>query len=914
MNVAQLFAVLDADEESVRGVGREIGLTDTDMPSGLQNARAHVASKAHGKFGAQALEKIILSALPNRSLEVLLWRVWRGKAAEYVPRTGASAEVNDPNVRKLAAQLACAWNSPQLIDERMNVFLAHQLFARRATSDEAALVSKGAGESEEAPDALPVGDSGWKNEEYFYASADVPLPTGLTRFDNGLFRHQQKSVDALREWWADPAASKGVLCLPTGGGKTRTAVHFALSDVVGAQKVLWLTHRDELINQTLAAFLRSSHEASRPFELGRFARGELKVRVGVDVMVASIATLGRRRWDELKQVDQIIREQGEFGLVVVDECHHGVAKSWRRLIDGLKQRCPNMKLLGLSATPTRREEREKQELWDIFGDMIDEVYMLDLIQQKILAHPRYCPVRTGFRIEASAKERFSFERHDDPDLPRSMVDAIAANEGRNSAVIVEYMRRREELGATLIFAHNVEQGKYITRELRAKGVKAKDVYGTTPADERARVVQDFQDGELDVVVNVGLFTEGTDIPGVESVFLARPTTSKILFRQMVGRGLRGPKIGGSAECLIVGFYDEVQGLMSEALASSFRSEREACAALGLLTPESAEMGVEAEEAVDEPDDEALEDEIAALLGDLKEFLRKHIVSSTESEVLRLVGWWEVLRGGRRAFLPVFEDAIAAAEAFVRSIEDGRTDREAGDRLGLSDSVVSRFVSIARRPNVVPEYVALESATSEQIRGMSREVATVGEPAVTTRGDRDMTDQVAVLVDGQLETVDAANYRQLRDQWETDSARYKVASDPELMGALRTLLHKKNVHEGWAEDQVLAMLDAAVDEGSFPSQHSFGSTIDVIGLLSELTTVRHREWPRLIDNALASGLSEACKDRTDLLLVLLREASRGADASGKASRAAASRLSRRGDERVKSSKRPARTSTAPPPAE
>jgi len=86
-----------------------------------------------------------------------------------------------------------------------------------------------------------------------------------------------------------------------------------------------------------------------------------------------------------------------------------------------------------------------------------------------------------------------------------------------------------------------------------------EAYATTPAKERQRRVEAFQAGRARVLVNVGLFTEGTDLPGVDSLFLARPTRSKILFQQMVGRGMRGPRVAGRGAFAVVAFHESIVG-------------------------------------------------------------------------------------------------------------------------------------------------------------------------------------------------------------------------------------------------------------------------------------------------------------------------------------------------------------------
>ncbi|HSN98587.1 MAG TPA: HNH endonuclease [Candidatus Nanopelagicales bacterium] len=155
------------------------------------------------------------------------------------------------------------------------------------------------------------------------------------------------------------------------------------------------------------------------------------------------------------------------------------------------------------------------------------------------------------------------------DVPEDIITQLAQNQQRNDRIWKTYVDRREELGKTIIFADRWFQCDYLREKLRQHEVRADVVYSHVDADpgsaearnrrsrdENAMVLKAFRDGKLDVLINVRMLTEGTDVPKVQSVFLTRQTTSRILLRQMVGRALRGPKFDGTATANIVLFLDD----------------------------------------------------------------------------------------------------------------------------------------------------------------------------------------------------------------------------------------------------------------------------------------------------------------------------------------------------------------------
>jgi superfamily II DNA or RNA helicase len=233
------------------------------------------------------------------------------------------------------------------------------------------------------------------------------------------------------------------------------------------------------------------------------------------VQVASIQTLGAmqngRRCRELPPAD----------LVVVDEAHHAVSPSWRRIIEAY----PSAVILGATATPWRTDKRGLSDMFDthVLAATVSEL------------------------IENGSLSQYEAYAYDAPDLHTVPVVAGEFHQGRlslacNTAVLVggivkEYLSYGRGKRA-LLFAASIAHSLALVEELRGNGVRAEHLDGETPPGERADVLRQLAAGDVHVVSNVGVFTEGFDSPGVEVVILARPTMSLSLHLQMCGRGLR----------------------------------------------------------------------------------------------------------------------------------------------------------------------------------------------------------------------------------------------------------------------------------------------------------------------------------------------------------------------------------------
>lgn len=379
--------------------------------------------------------------------------------------------------------------------------------------------------------------------------------------DRTPYQHQEEAWQALDGALLKSTVTgqmRGLLVMPTGSGKTYTAIRWLLEKVVAQHiQVLWVAHRHELLIQ-----------ATREFhKLAAYARGRDELRVRVvsgahcpasairsddDVVVASVNCLARR--PDIQRAMTGEREP----FLVVDEAHHTPATSYRDLIK-LFGEDNRIRLLGLTATPTRTLEDERPMLSRLFGSgVVYQVGYPELIARGILARP--IPVRV--QTEARPEEGLTAEEFEHMvqfhDLGPSLLNRIAQLTDRNQVIVQHYLENRERYGRTLVFAINVAHAALLAEQLTDHGVRADYVASYRPDGSEgapAALIQAFRNGELDVLVNVQIATEGVDVPDVQTVLLTRPTQSEILFRQMVGRALRGPLAGGTEIAYVVSFED-----------------------------------------------------------------------------------------------------------------------------------------------------------------------------------------------------------------------------------------------------------------------------------------------------------------------------------------------------------------------
>lgn len=292
-----------------------------------------------------------------------------------------------------------------------------------------------------------------------------------------------------------------------------------------------------------------------------------------NILIVGKDSVGRN----LKRLDKWLENEQEIYLVV-DEAHHSTAKTYRKIFSYVRERVPNVKLIGLTATPFRTAENEKGLLSKIYCDGVNscgrvvkndkgiayQIGLKELINMQILSKPifesYYSDADFGDTIGIDALERI--QQFDV--IPDDIAKGMADNAPRNKLIVDTYLAKKKAYGQTIVFAVNVLHAIALSALFNKAGVRADFVVSgikdtitgiTYSTEDNQNKIQKYRNGELDVLVNVNILTEGADIPQTKTVFLARPTVSSILMTQMVGRALRGPSAGGTADAYIVSFVD-----------------------------------------------------------------------------------------------------------------------------------------------------------------------------------------------------------------------------------------------------------------------------------------------------------------------------------------------------------------------
>ena len=322
--------------------------------------------------------------------------------------------------------------------------------------------------------------------------------------------------------------------MPTGTGKTYllTAVIDSFVSNNPMEKVWIVAHRRELVSQ-IDETVRKFHSYSTTNTSSLLS----------SVKAMSIQWL-MRHYDEIEE---------EPGMIVIDEAHHALAKTYKKMWE----RFPKAKFLGLTATPCRLNGKGFTDLFDVLVQSWD---VPEFISKGRLATYDFVSIKSDGmtqRLIDSLQKRGA-----DGDYQNKEMDMLL----NKKPSIERLYRSLEEFGKDrkgIVYAINISHAQKITKLYQEHGVKAIAIDSKTPATERQQDIEAFKKGDIQVLVNVDIFSEGFDCPDVEFVQLARPTLSLAKYLQMVGRGLRVAK--GKKNCVIidnVGLY-RVFGLPSQ---------------------------------------------------------------------------------------------------------------------------------------------------------------------------------------------------------------------------------------------------------------------------------------------------------------------------------------------------------------
>ena len=328
--------------------------------------------------------------------------------------------------------------------------------------------------------------------------------------------YQAEALVRLREAYK-AGKRRVIVSLPTGTGKTVVFAHFP-GALRMKKRLLVLAHREELLRQAQDKF--------------RFIDPDLKVgieqagaRAAADakVVVASVPTLARAGSTRLSRL-----HPDDFSIIVVDEAHHAVAPSYRRIFDHFGLFVPGTPryLVGFTATPRRGDKHG-------LGEVFEEVcYARDL--REMITDGYLCPI-TGWRVDTDSSLDGVKVSHGD--FVESQLARVVNTSARNNLLIRAY-RDLARGRRAIVFCVDVAHAKDVQQAFAGAGIRAEAVWGEMPKDERRSALARFSVGDIDVLTNCILLTEGFDEPRVDSIIMARPTKSKLLYAQMLGRGTR----------------------------------------------------------------------------------------------------------------------------------------------------------------------------------------------------------------------------------------------------------------------------------------------------------------------------------------------------------------------------------------
>ncbi|WP_408645947.1 DEAD/DEAH box helicase [Streptomyces odonnellii] len=324
--------------------------------------------------------------------------------------------------------------------------------------------------------------------------------------------YQTDAIHALTAGWQSEQNRLAVV-LPTGAGKTVVFANLikGMREQLGRKRALVIAHREELIEQA-AAKIRA---VCPDLKVG-IVKAERNHHRFMDVVVASVQTLAVKRRREAIQ---------DIGMIVVDECHHAAAATYRTVLEhfGAWRGVPTA---GFTATMTRGDG----DLGAIWQKVVYTLDILDMIRDGYL-----CDV-TGKRVvvEGLDLDKVKSRAGDlqDGQLGQALDDSGAA--GVVASAYKDFASDRPGV----VFTPTVATAQSMTAALKAAGIPAATVWGDMPRDERAQALKRYEAGDVQVLSNCMVLTEGFDAPWTSCVVIARPTKSAGLYCQMAGRGLR----------------------------------------------------------------------------------------------------------------------------------------------------------------------------------------------------------------------------------------------------------------------------------------------------------------------------------------------------------------------------------------
>ncbi len=374
---------------------------------------------------------------------------------------------------------------------------------------------------------------------------------------------------------------KVIVHMPTGSGKTKLVLS-SLVDLNLKTKffsnnfLIWLAHSDELCDQAKNTF-KDLWNLFGDQELPLIRLKDQKLdeikKLNKGIIICTYAKLHRMRMNQKgSQILEFMRSKSKF--IVADEAHMVPANTFRASIEFITK-LDYSNLIGLTATPGGYYNEQTQELADYFDknkiSITDENFndlegpdAIKYLQNiGVLSEIKTHQVKTDFNFEFNESEKQKILGSFDEGLNPELIKQMEKDVERNICIYGELQSLYEQNLNTIVFACSLKHTKLLHKICILTGMKVGKIDDKTSYQKRKEIVNNYKTGEIKIIFNFGVLSTGFDAPGTKAILIARPTTSPILYSQMIGRGLRGPLFNGNKECFLIDIKDNLIGLPDE---------------------------------------------------------------------------------------------------------------------------------------------------------------------------------------------------------------------------------------------------------------------------------------------------------------------------------------------------------------
>ncbi|WP_137876450.1 DEAD/DEAH box helicase [Rhodococcus sp. Q] len=398
---------------------------------------------------------------------------------------------------------------------------------------------------------------------YISPPPEREVASGPTDFPS-LHPYQEEIAGRFVDLLCRAQPQRAMLSLPTGAGKTRVAaegvIRWIRESGTPEGPILWIAQTTELCEQAVQSwkFVWEKVGAECPLTIDRLwtnnsatpVAGRPHLVVATDAKLRSCLDSDDYAW---------LRNAS---LVIVDEAHVAISKQYTQILEsmGLTHRVTSRHLVGLTATPFRNDAELTRRLVQRFGDRrLDD----DVLGGEPIARLQELGILSRVEHRELAGMDMALHSHELAEveklhgfLPRSAERRLAEDDDRNKVIIEEIVDLPADW-PVLVFATSVDHAKTLAARLTDRGIRSVAIDSATPAADRRQRIDAFRKGQIRVITNYGVLSQGFDAPATRAVLIARPVYSANAYQQMVGRGLRGVKNGGKDSCLILDVRDNI---------------------------------------------------------------------------------------------------------------------------------------------------------------------------------------------------------------------------------------------------------------------------------------------------------------------------------------------------------------------